>query len=146
MGFSNACCIVGKRTASCDCKYQGKFFHVETGYIQGSWNKVMNPEFTGGLHQHADHKESSQEAGQRWRIFQGGNQESWSDPLVGSSAICGNWCIDFLILRSPEWVVEPLLLRWCGAWLSQKMPGVNKEQDLLSEMTLKCGPDNFFAL
>lgn len=49
MGFSNACCIVGKRTASCDCKYQGKFFHVETGYIQGSWNKVMNPEFTGGL-------------------------------------------------------------------------------------------------
>lgn len=22
---------------------------MEAGYIQGSWNKVMNPEFTGGL-------------------------------------------------------------------------------------------------
>lgn len=41
---------------------------VETGYIQGSWNKVMNPEFTGGLTS-MQTQGIITEAGQRWRIF-----------------------------------------------------------------------------
>ena len=79
MGFSNSCCIMGKGTAPCDCKYQEKFFYVETGYIQGRWNKVMNPGFTGGLTSIQTQGIVTRGRAQMENLPRG-NQESWSDP------------------------------------------------------------------
>lgn len=109
-------------------KIIGKFFPRGNRLYSRQLEQGDEPWVHRWTHQHADTRNHHKRQGRDGESSKEGIKNPGLTPRGKPVPFAETDALIFWFPRSPEWVVEPLLLRWCGAWRSQKMPGVTKNK------------------